>query len=74
MANTLKKAISNESSWKKFCILIKTLMRFVLKGQIHNKPTLFQVMSQLQANDKPLPEPVWTMFYDGKRYLQATMS
>ena len=39
-------------------IPIQISLKFVPKGPIYNKPTLFQVMAWRRTGDKPLPEPM----------------
>ena len=48
-------------SWqKRHHILIQILLKFVPKGPIHNKPSLFQVMAWHHTGSKPLSLPVMT--------------
>ena len=49
---------------KKFCILIDISLKFVPKGQINNIPAMVQIMGWHQIGDKPLSEPMMTLFSD----------
>ena len=49
---------------EKFCILIHISLKFVLKGLIHNKAALVQVMAWRRTGDKPLPETKLIQFTD----------
>ena len=45
-------------SWMKFCILIKSSLKFVPMGPINNIPALVQIMAWCCLGDKPLSEPM----------------
>ena len=45
-------------------IPIQISLKFVPKSAIDNKPTLAEVMAWCQTGDKPLPEPMLTLFID----------
>ena len=45
-------------------ILIQISRKFVPRGPIDNKPALVQVMAWRWTGDKPLPEPMLTLFTD----------
>ena len=45
-------------------ILIPISLKFVPRSPIDNKPALVQVMAWRQTGDKPLPEPMLTLFTD----------
>ena len=47
---------------EKLCIFIQISLKFVRKGPIDSKSSLFQVMAWRRAGDKPLPEPMMTQF------------
>ena len=49
---------------EKFCVLIKVSRKFILNGPIDNNPTLVQIMAWRQIGDKPLFEPMLTLFTD----------
>ena len=49
---------------EKFCISIQISLKFVLKGSIHNKSAFGQVMAWCQMGNKPLSEPMLTLFTD----------
>ena len=49
---------------EKFCISIQVSQKFVPKGLIDSKSTLFQVMAWCLTGNKPLPEPMMTQFTD----------
>ena len=49
---------------EKFCILIKSSLAFVLKGQIDNNTTIIQIMALRRISDEPLSEPMLTQFTD----------
>ena len=49
---------------EKFCILIKTSMKFVPTGPIDNNPALVQIMAWHRIGDKLLFEPMLTRFTD----------
>ena len=48
----------------KFRIWIQISLKLVRSGAIDNKPALFQVMAWRRAGDKPLSEPMLTLFTD----------
>ena len=43
-------------------IPIPTSLKFIPRGPIDNKPVLFQVMAWRRLGDKPLSEPMLTLF------------
>ena len=45
-------------------ISIKISLKFVSKGQIHNNPSLVQIMAWHRPGDKPLSEPMMAQFTD----------
>ena len=47
--------------WK-FCILIRTSLKFVPNGPINNIPALVQIMACCLIGAKPLSEPILTQF------------
>ena len=49
---------------EKFCIFTWISLKFVAKGPIGNKPALVQVMAWRRQGDKPMPEPMLTLFTD----------
>ena len=49
---------------KKFCILIKILMKFILKGPINNNPSLIQIMAWCWTGDTILSEAMIALFGD----------
>ena len=49
---------------EQFCISIHISQKFVPKGPIDNKSSLFQIMAWRRIGDKPFPEPMWTQFAD----------
>ena len=51
---------------EKNCILIQISLKFVHKGPIDNKSALVQVMAWRRTGDKPLPQPMLTLFTDVK--------
>ena len=59
---------------EKFCISIKISLKFVPKGQIDNKSALVQVMAWRQTGDKPLPEPILTLFTNAYTQHKGEMS
>ena len=58
--NVFKCIFLNEN----FRISISISVKFVLKGPIHNKWALVQVMAWRRTGDKSLPEPMLTQFTD----------
>ena len=51
--------LSNAYSWMKiYEFRLILLLKFVLKGPIHNIPTLLQIMACRRPGDKPLSEPL----------------
>ena len=53
---------------EKFCILTKISQKFVPKCPIDNSPALVQIMACHRIGDKPLSEPMLTLFTDA--YMQ----
>ena len=49
---------------EKLCILNKISLKLIPKGPIDNNPALVQIMVWRQVGDKPLPEPLLTLFTD----------
>ena len=49
---------------EKLCILNKISLKLIPKGPIDNDPALVQIMVWRQVGDKPLPEPLMTLFTD----------
>ena len=47
---------------EKFFILILNSLKFIPKGLIGNESVLVQVMAWHRAGDKPLSEPMMTLF------------
>ena len=64
MAAIMQTALSNAFDAWNFFITIRISLKFVLKGPIHNKAALVQVMAWRWTGDKPLPEPMLTQFTD----------
>ena len=59
----------------KFCVLIKVLRKFVLKGPIDNNPALVKKMAWRRICDMPLSERMMTSFPDKyMRHSSASMS
>ena len=58
--DTLKCIFMNE----KFFILIRISLKFVPEGLINSKSALVQVMAWRRTGNKPLPEPMLTLFTD----------
>ena len=54
------------SSMNIFCILIRISLKFVRKGPNDNTWVLVQVMAWRPTGDKPLSEPMLTLFIDGE--------
>ena len=59
---------------EKFCILIKSSLKFVLKGPINNKSALAQVMAWSWRGDKPLSQQMLPQFIDGHMQHQGEIS
>ena len=59
---------------EKVKVLIQISQKFVLKGPIHNKPALVQIMAWLHTGDKPLSEPMMAQFTHAYMCLLASMS
>ena len=57
-----------------FRILIRFSLKFVLKGPIHNKSALIQVMACYLFSTKPLPETMLMQFTDAYMHHLAPMS
>ena len=49
---------------EKFCILIKTWLKFVPNGPININPALVEIMAWRRIGDKPLSEAMLTWFTD----------
>ena len=60
----------NENVW----IWIIISLKFVPKGPINNIPALVQIMSWRQSGDKPMSEPMMTLFADAYTRHSASMS
>ena len=63
--NIFKCIFLNENVW----IWIKISLKFVPKGPIDNMQALVQIMAGCQTSDKPLSEPMLTLFADRYMYL-----
>ena len=47
---------------KNICVLIQTLLKYILQCSIHNKPSLVQAMACCGIANKPLPLPMMNPF------------
>ena len=65
MATFSQTIFSDAFSWmESFVFLIKMSLKFVPKGPIDNNPALVQIMAWRWIDDKPLSEPMLTLYTD----------